>query len=77
MFVHTECGCTREQECNSNHTNSPPQNILKFSALFRWPDGLDLTQIKISGSSLPGKNNAPDGILCCPLLSQKNKDNLD
>lgn len=54
-----------------------PKNTLKFSALFRWPDGLDLTQIKLSGSSLPGTNNAPDGILWSPVLSQNNEDNLD
>jgi len=40
-----------------------------------WLDGLDLTQIMLSGSSLPGTNSDPDGILWCPFLSQKNKDN--
>lgn len=76
MFVHAECGYSREQGYHSNHTNSSPQSFLKFSALFGWPDGLDLTEIKISGNFLPGKNNTPDVILCCLLLSQKNKDNL-
>lgn len=73
MFVHRRHGQTGEQGYFSKYAINPLKTPFKFSAVFTWPDELDITEFFCS--FLPGTYNAPDGILWSPLSSQKKEKN--